>query len=424
METRAIRINTGRQTDAIVARAQKKLESIAQWVQGQWVWKQRVAIAASSWLAVPICAALMAVATYCFYVVQNYSAGGEAFAWFDGTSVWPSVAILLFAALLSIHFTIKTHFGLRQNADALTKEFGLQGKIPDKIPFFGWESPPLESGSAFVSPRSPGSETNPQKRINITAVWQGYLRRGRLWRRVLRAAPMTVLYMCALATVLPFFGHFARPPIRGDFDFPSLIGPTISLFLLLTFVVLDAILLHEGFLTQLVERETCWPDATFERFEYPIIPDRPSNERDLADYWDILLIAKRTEAVGNVIYYPFVILSLLIVARLDCFDNWTWPLPVIIALLFHSLLAVYAAWRLPKIATQYRDDVLERLKRRRRQALMVAEKIPETIDTMIEEVQSTHRGAFSYLWEQPALRALLFPSGGIGLATLLQYLPH
>jgi len=40
---------------------------------------------------------------------------------------------------------------------------------------------------------------------------------------------------------------------------------------------------------------------------------------------------------------------------------------------------------------------------------------------MIEEVQSTHQGAFSYLWEQPAIRALLFPSGGIGLATLQKF---
>jgi hypothetical protein len=52
---------------------------------------------------------------------------------------------------------------------------------------------------------------------------------------------------------------------------------------------------------------------------------------------------------------------------------------------------------------------------------MQAQKIPEAIDTMIEEVQSTHQGAFSYLWEQPAIRALLFPSGGIGLATLQKF---
>ena len=148
------------------------------------------------------------------------------------------------------------------------------------------------------------------------------------------------------------------------------------------------------------------------------------NESDLADYWDILLISKRTEAVGRLIYYPFVILSLLIVARLRCFDNWTWSPVVIVVLSMHFSLALYAAWLLPKVARVYRDKVLERLKRRRRQALMLAQRTPEAIDTMIEEVQSTHQGAFSYLWEQPAIRALLLPSSGIGLATLLQFLPH
>jgi hypothetical protein len=90
----------------------------------------------------------------------------------------------------------------------------------------------------------------------------------------------------------------------------------------------------------------------------------------------------------------------------------------------HFSLALYAAWRLPNVAKKYRDKVLERLKRRRRQALMLAQRTPEAIDTMIDEVQSIHQGAFSYLWEQPAIRGLLLPSSGIGLATLLQYLPH
>jgi hypothetical protein len=90
----------------------------------------------------------------------------------------------------------------------------------------------------------------------------------------------------------------------------------------------------------------------------------------------------------------------------------------------HFSLAMYAAWRLPQGAKKYRDKILERMKRRRRQALILAKKTPEAIDTMIEEVQSAHLGAFSYLWEQPAIRALLLPSSGIGLATLLQYLPH
>ena len=391
-----------------------------------WLWDQRHEIAASSWLAVPIGALLTVGLVWRFYNDQNSSGNGEPFAWFDGISAWPSIAIIVFAGLLSIHFTIKVHFDMRKNARDLTKAFGLQDMMPQKTFFFGWERPPLKPGIAPTAPRFKGWEVNPSERIDIAVLWQRYLRRGQLSMRVLRAAPMTVIYMAALLAILPMIGSFPSPPIRGNFGphFIYVIMPTIVLFLFLTFVVIDAILLHEGFLNQLKKEESYWPDRTFEKFNYPIKPNRPLNESDLADYWDILLIAKRTEAVGGLIYYPFIILSLLIVARLSYFDNWTWPPVLIVTLSLHFALAFYAAWRLPKVAREYRDKVLGRLKRRKRQALMLAEQTPQAIDTMIEEVQSTHQGAFSNLWEQPAIRALLFPSSGIGLATLLQYLPH
>lgn len=64
------------------------------------------------------------------------------------------------------------------------------------------------------------------------------------------------------------------------------------------------------------------------------------------------------------------------------------------------------------------------MKRRQRQAFMREKRTPEAIDTMIAEIQTTHQGAFAFLWEQPAIRALLLPSGGIGLLTLWQYLPR
>jgi hypothetical protein len=354
-----------------------------------------------NWLAVAIYAVLAVGVVWRFYVIENYSNQAEPLAWFDGTNAGPSMAIMLFAAILSVHFIVKAHFDLKQNAAELTEEFGLRN---------------LEE----VRPR-----TYIAGKINVVALWERYLHSGRFLRRCFRAMPMLVLYIVAIIVILPLIGDFPLTIIRGDFPFQELMGCMIFAFLFLTFFVIDAILLHEGFLIQFETKETRWPDATFQNFHYPIGPDRPrSNESDLADYWDILLISKRTEAVGSVIYYPFVILSLLIVARLRCLYNWAWSPALIVALLMHFSLAMYAAWRLPKGAREYRDKILERMKRRRRQSLILAKKTPEAIDTMIEEVQSTHQGAFSYLWEQPAIRALLLPSGGIGLATLLQYLPH
>ena len=384
-------------------------------------WKQRDTVVASSWLAVPVCAILTAGIVCRLYLVQNDSGRGEPFAWCDGASAWPSIAIIVFAALLSVHFIFKTCVDLRQNAVKLAEEFGLKATERETRTLLGWEIPPLKQ---VIATGSPGTEATTEEKIDIEALWQRYLRRGRLWTRVLRAAPMTGFYICALISILPLIGDFPAPPIRGSSSFfHILVFAAVITFLLLTFFVIDAILLHEGFLKQFTEKKTYWPDATFERHKYSVNP-RPDNENDLADYWDILLIAKRTEAVGNKIYYPFVILLLLIVARLKYFDNWTWTPALIVALSLHFSLALYAAWRLPVVAREYRDRVVERLKRRRRQTLMAAQRIPEVSDIMIEDVQSTHQGAFSYLWDQPAVRALLLPSGGIGLVTLLQYLPR
>ena len=388
------------------------------------VCKRCAVVAASSWLAVPMCVILSVGVVYWCYFNENSAGGGEPFAWFDGISAWPSIAIILFAGLLSIHFIAKAHFDLRKNADKLAKKFGLSAAKQKRTSFFGWEITPLKPGIPRASPIFPGLEFNTKKRIDIQALWKIYLCRGRFSRRLLRVTPMFAIYLMALCAILPVIGPPPTAPIRGQFDLYLLILPTICAFLFLTFFVIDAILLHEGFLIQLEKTETYWPDLTFQKLNYPFRPKRPSNESDLAAYWDILLISKRTEVVGRLIYYPFFILSLIIVARLNCFDDWTLTPVLIVALSMHFSLALYAAWRLPNAAKKYRDKVLERLKRRRRQALMLAQKMPEAIDTMIEEVQSTHQGAFSYLWEQPAIRALLLPSSGIGLATLLQYLPH
>jgi hypothetical protein len=76
--------------------------------------------------------------------------------------------------------------------------------------------------------------------------------------RMLRAAPMTVIYMAGLLAILPVVGRFPPPPIRGPFVNYFLMGlmmPTIGIFLFLTFLVIDAILVHEGFLRQLQDGE-------------------------------------------------------------------------------------------------------------------------------------------------------------------------
>ena len=158
--------------------------------------KQRDAIAVLNWLAVPVYA-IMAVGIVCyFYVIENYPVQSEPLAWFDGTSAGPSMVILLFAALLSVHFMAKAHFDLSQNAANLTEEFGLR------------------------NPEQSKPRTRLVGRIDIVALWERYLCRGQFWRRFFRALPMTVLYIAAIRVILPLIGHFPGPPSGAIFPFP------------------------------------------------------------------------------------------------------------------------------------------------------------------------------------------------------------
>src|SRR6202007_1654513 len=112
-----------------------------------------------------------------------------------------------------------------------------------KTRFFGWEIPPYKPGIRRLG-----------ERIDMEALWQRYLCRGRFWTRVFRAAPMTGLYILAFVVAFiamrPLIGDFPRPPIRNDFPYFYLMTLTIIVFLFLTFFVIDAILLHKGFLIQ------------------------------------------------------------------------------------------------------------------------------------------------------------------------------
>ena len=116
------------------------------------MWKQRDTVVASSWLAMPVCAILTAGIVCRLYLVQNDSGRGEPFAWCDGASAWPSIAIIVFAALLSVVFIFKICFDLRQNAAKLAREFGLKGTERETRTLLGWEIPLLKQVVATGSP--------------------------------------------------------------------------------------------------------------------------------------------------------------------------------------------------------------------------------------------------------------------------------
>jgi len=132
-------------------------------------------------------------------------------------------------------------------------------------------------------------------------------------------------------------------------------------------------------------------------------------------------VAQRTQAVAPLIYYPLIVLALVIVARSSFFDNWTWPAS---AILLYAILAVWVVGStilLTLTAEELRATALDEL-RFFRVLGQESEARRQTFDEMISEISDLKTGAFLPLREQPFIRAIIFPSGGLGLLAVGQRL--
>ena len=70
-----------------------------------------------------------------------------------------------------------------------------------------------------------------------------------------------------------------------------------------------------------------WPQATL-----GVYKGRLQLQTNLIHDWiDLAFVAKRTNCVGSLIYYPFVLIALLIVSRSTVFANYTPSLTILVA---------------------------------------------------------------------------------------------
>ena len=172
-------------------------------------------------------------------------------------------------------------------------------------------------------------------------------------------------------------------------------------------------------------------------------------EQDASDLLDAQLIADRTEVVGKLIIYPFIVLAILIVARVGFFDHWPWPLSLVIIFSIMSSYALACAVIMRRAGENARQKILERLQERLSQAhagrgarrcLDEADEAEaarheqaragtldeerrsirvDQIRLLIEEVQRLQRGAFAPWSRHPIVKAVLLPFGGLGAVLLL-----
>jgi hypothetical protein len=221
-----------------------------------------------------------------------------------------------------------------------------------------------------------------------------------------------------------------------------LVVTLLSLAGLLMFVV-DSTLLSYRFVTALAgPKERRWPAklladnakkwglevAVAEGQKY--VTDSEEVPRAVGQWLSIRLIDAVTNMVASrLIYYPFVVLLVLVVAQNPLFDNWHWNTPLALMALFNAGVAVVCAVLLQRAARGARSRALSTLDDLLRARVGPAEdNVREKLARIRSEIKGITTGAFAGFSQNPVVGAVLLPlMGGGGLAALdalLRYLAN
>jgi hypothetical protein len=164
-----------------------------------------------------------------------------------------------------------------------------------------------------------------------------------------------------------------------------------------------------------------WPQRTLDHYAAKLHIDRRYVDQWIAMHF----IARRTRVIVGLVYYPFIVLSLMVFARSPIFDNWTMPIALIIVLTGSLLIVVACA-----VVLRWAAEITRRKAAWRLNNEIVAlkgtgeegRKTAEQLQVMIEQIRNFRSGAFAPYGQQPVIRALLLPLTSYGGGALLQYL--
>jgi hypothetical protein len=254
-------------------------------------------------------------------------------------------------------------------------------------------------------------------------VWEEYGAYGASEHRLLRTVSYLLIYFAFAAMLFALLG-LPNTPCRGAFACAASglsVGVSVLGMLVLLFLVLDAARLCICWLDVMERTTLSWDDSRRRYFEQMLrVPP------EHAEVWmTVHLIGERTAAVARLIYYPVIIILLMLLARSTFFDNWDFPQALAIVITVNFAIALGAVVRLNFIAKSVREAALTEL---REEALGGDDSHREVYaasarerQALVEQLASLRTGAFQPVWEQPPVRATLMLLGGAAV-TYAEYL--
>lgn len=399
--------------------------------------------------------------------------GEEALDWFQGVSIWPSVLMRVLMIIVAVYLYFRGRRYLQETRARIDLEY-FPGKTGPRKEFDQRLSA-AESGQGstlfqnffgrgwvgrvfrrcvFKKPES-GLMLMPE------VLWRIYTRThsannegcppmspkdkgsGKTGGEPLLSVPaffgvpfhtLCFLFSLCFIFMVLFFNIFLNMPMpqspaRGEVAFyantTAILLSVFSFFLLLFFAI------YRGFiavwLAEELQRTSGWPPNTFASLRPP-----GENKNTLGDnrvptafdrWLNARFIARVTEPVQHIIFYPFPVLALFILARTPIFAGRFYiPSALLTLFLIFFILVVIAALRLRNTSEKVRRKTLETLNDNILEAKIKGlQDFSAGWEAMRDQVLQLRTGAFAPFSEQPLVKALLTLVGSYSGLKLLEY---
>jgi hypothetical protein len=364
---------------------------------------------------------IFVIIVFVFWRIESWWArspewkGGEPLFFSSGISAWPAQALRLTAVLLTLYLILKACAMLTDSTRQLrARYFG--GELQDDRP--PQRRSPLEwLKSMFLFWKTSSVLTTRQGAESIVhpvQLWSEYRLSNSITARITRSLVIATLLFSGACLLLHLLGD-TLSPVRGadarriDWWLDNL---SLAALLWLAAFVVDMLWLNRVFIQWFSRGKSDWPQEMLRAHRKSRL-----HADNLRDFIDLEMVADWTRDVGRLTFFPFYILALLIMARMNRFDAWSWHSAIIVVYSLVVLLVILGAARVRGAAEMLRGKAVAEV--RQRYSVLTDDS---AASRLLKEINGLSRGAFVPFSEQPVMKALYWLLGALGVGGLWQAL--
>jgi len=400
----------------------------------------------------------------------NASNSAEFQAMFTGTSVWPAYIIRMTAAVMAIIFIFYIIISLKKNTSYIIQQNELSDKecksFVDEIRDNTKESTNKVLGSCllifpyavkwlfkydcydkktikkrkltkpkliscfFITSWNWVEKRYDKARIDNLFYQYMEISKTRWW--LIRVIFISILYFIIAIIFLKSFPSNTLTFYVGEVSANAqriILLSVLIPYIFLIFFVSDITRLNLRFIELLSKYKMIWPDSVLNECckKYGL------NKEIAVEKLKLDLIVVRSKVIDELIFLPFVILTLIILSRSSYFERWHMPPQLALVIILGACIALSSAIRLRRAARKARRFTLNNLNDIYNQELhkeanpqegveVQYKKIPERLKNIITEIENFSTGPFSPITKHPIVAAVAMPFGGIGGLYLIDYM--